>query len=343
MFNHLRASDMILDTPRPGSKGRNRDVSPPAGASTARDQYTFVDYLTQGYIAVVGLVVLLLHGTSVSHWPVFVAAHFAALLVVHALIRVSGRSAGHPVADFLRQFYPMLLYGPFFWETAQLNHVVFPGFLDPLFIKIEGTLFGFQPGLEFMGRFPWPVVSEALYAAYFSYYLMIAGVALALYRRSRGQFRHYLTVSCVVFYFCYLCYIFLPVVGPFIFYRSVDGYILPPALFPASLPAVPAAIQGGPFYRLMEYIYVPFEAPGASFPSSHVAIAIVTLYFSFQYLRPIRWVHCVVVVLLCLSTVYGRYHYAVDVLGGLVCAAVLIPLGNKLYFEFERPGQRTAG
>ena len=32
-----------------------------------------------------------------------------------------------------------------------------------------------------------------------------------------------------------------------------------------------------------------FEAPGAGFPSSHVAVALCTVYFSFRYLRPIRY------------------------------------------------------
>ena len=39
-------------------------------------------------------------------------------------------------------------------------------------------------------------------------------------------------------------------------------------------------------------------------------------------------------ILLCISTVYGRYHYVVDVVAGIALAAVLIPLGNWLYFKF---------
>jgi membrane-associated phospholipid phosphatase len=34
--------------------------------------------------------------------------------------------------------------------------------------------------------------------------------------------------------------------------------------------------------------------------------------------------------------VYCRYHYGVDVLAGLVAAALLIPLGNWLYWKFEK-------
>jgi membrane-associated phospholipid phosphatase len=86
----------------------------------------------------------------------------------------------------------------------------------------------------------------------------------------------------------------------------------------------------------MGWVYHTFEAPGAAFPSSHVAVAIGTVCFSFRYLRSIRWSHLVIVVLLCLATIYCRYHYAVDVLAGGLTAAVLVPLGNRLYFKFRK-------
>ena len=95
----------------------------------------------------------------------------------------------------------------------------------------------------------------------------------------------------------------------------------------------------------MLLIYRMFEAPGAAFPSSHVAVALCTLYFSFKYLRPIRYLHLVFAVLLCCSTIYCRYHYAVDVAAGLITAAIVVPLGNWLYRKFqgqEGPDQRAA-
>jgi membrane-associated phospholipid phosphatase len=103
---------------------------------------------------------------------------------------------------------------------------------------------------------------------------------------------------------------------------------------PGVPPVFPAAVQAGLFYKIMAWIYHRFETPGAAFPSSHIAIAITTVWFSFLYLRRIRWVHLVVVILLCVSTVYCRYHYVVDVVAGALTAALLIPLGNRLYRSF---------
>jgi membrane-associated phospholipid phosphatase len=145
------------------------------------------------------------------------------------------------------------------------------------------------------------------------------------------------SVVSFVFYVCYLIYIFTPVMGPRVFERVIDGYELPARFQPAGSLDIPAAVQAGLFFRIMAWIYATFEAPGAAFPSSHVAIALTTVYFSFRYLRRIRYVHLVVVVLLCASTVYCRYHYVVDVIGGVITASVLVPLGNLLYFRFRKP------
>jgi membrane-associated phospholipid phosphatase len=298
--------------------------------------YTFVDYCTQGYMALVALIVLAGHGRIGRFWPVLVILHGAVIAVIDELIRWHARRPDRRVVGFLRHFYPVLLYGAFYCETGLLNHVLFAGFLDPYFIRAEGRLFGFQPSLAFMAWLPYRAVSEVFYAAYFSYYLMIGGVGLALFFRNREQFFHYLSVVSFVFYACYLTYILLPVIGPRIFFRDFTGYSLPGELQPAVAPFFPSGLQAGPFYRLMAWIYQRFEAPGAAFPSSHVAIAIATVYFSFLYLRPIRWPHFAVMVLLCAATVYGRYHYALDVAGGAATAAVLIPVGNRLYFRFKR-------
>ena len=137
-----------------------------------------------------------------------------------------------------------------------------------------------------------------------------------------------------MFYICYVTYIFVPVVGPRIVYRGLVEQPLPQEVLPVSDFDPPASVQSALFFRIMGWIYSHFEAAGAAFPSSHVAVALCTLYFSFRYIRPIRHVHAVLVILLCLSTVYCRYHYAVDVVAGVLAVVVLLPLGNWLWRRF---------
>ena len=271
---------------------------------------------------------------SVPEWPWLVAAHAAGLLAVHALVRAHSRYPGRRWLDFLRHFYPVLLYTALFCETSHINLMFADRYLDPEFIRLEAWVFGCQPAILFMEKLPYLAVSELFYFAYFSYYLMIVGVGVALYWQDRGRFFHFLTVTTVLFYGCYLVYVFLPVIGPHIFFESFPGYPTPPEweVQPLAVtPVFPEAVFAGPFFQIMKVVYTNFGSTGAAFPSSHVAVAVCTLYFSRRYLPRWRWIHGTFVVLLCLSTVYCRYHYAVDVLAGLAMAAVFIPLGNWLY------------
>ncbi len=296
--------------------------------------YTFVDYATQGYLAMVGVLILLFHNGTVPHWPWLLGTHLAALALVHGLVNWHARGKPSPALDFLRHFYPVLLYTWFFSETGWLNRMFFQEYMDPLAISLDQRLFGCQPSALSMERFPYLVLSEVFYAAYFSYYVMIVGVGLALYLRNRSQFFHYVSVVSFVFYCCYTIYIILPIIGPRVFFHDVAGYNLPPEYQQLSpTDTYPEAVKSGPFFRIMALIYRLFEAPGAALPSSHVAIAWCTVFFSFRYLRPIRYLHLVVAVLLCLATIYCRYHYVVDVIAGAMTAALLLPLANWLYFK----------
>ena len=306
------------------------------------NRYTFVDYATQAYAALVAILILCFHNDTVPHWRWLLAAHLATLALVHGFIRWHARGQPGMVLDFLRHFYPVLLYTWFFCETGWLNRMFFRDYLDPMVIRWDQALFGFQPSVWFMQKLPCLAVSEVLYAAYFSYYVMIVGVGVTLFLRNRQQFFHYVSVVSFVFYVCYLLYLFLPVIGPPVFFREIPGYTLPAGLQQlAPIHSYPPAVVRGPFYQVVRWIYCVFEAPGAAIPSSHVAVAVCTVCFSFLYLRRIRYLHLAVVVLLCLSTIYCRYHYAVDVLAGLATAAILIPLGNWLYSRSQAPSPKS--
>lgn len=306
--------------------------------------YTFVDYATQAYIALVGLLILFFHNSTVPAWPWLLGAHGACLVLIHALIQIHARRKPGRVLEFLRHFYPVLLYTAFFCETGSVNRMFYPDYLDPMVARWEQSLFGCQSSVLFMEKLPWLAVSELFYASYCSYYFMVGGVGIALFLRSRQQFFHYVSVLSFLFYVCYLIYILLPIIGPRAFFHQVEGYSLPQATQQLAVTdAYPEAVQAGVFYRLMRWVYRVFEAPGAALPSSHVAVALCTVYFSFRYLPRIRYVHLAVAVLLCFSTVYCRYHYLLDVVAGLVAAAVLIPMGNWLYFKFDNRRPALSG
>jgi len=297
--------------------------------------YLFIDYATQGYLLLVAVLVLLFHGGAIPHWPLLIGAHLLGITLLHGLIQAAAHAPRNAALSFLRHFYPILLYAGFYREVGELNQMFVSGVLDHHVIRFDQWLFGFQPSLDLMDRFPSIWVSELFYISYFSYYVMIAGVGLALFLQDRRQFFHFVSVVSLIFYCCYLAYIFYPVIGPRVFYVEVLNYALPAdlqALYPAV--TFPASVQAGLFYRIMDVVYATFEPSGAAFPSSHVAVAIVTATFSWRYLPRIRVLHWIVVVMLSISTVYCRYHYVADVLAGALAAVVLIPIAERLYRRY---------
>src|ERR1035438_146022 len=211
---------------QPGHRG---DIDVVSGAQLAVKNYTFVDYATQAYMALVGLLILFFHNNNVPAWPRLLAAHAAGLVLIHLIIQAHARHKSVKLLVFLRHFYPVLLYTAFFVETGSVNRMFFNDYLDPMVALWEQQLFGCQPSVLFMEKLPWLALSELFYVSYFSYYIMIAGVGFALFLRSRRQFFHYISVVSFLFYVCYVIYIVLPVIGSRAFFRQVDGYALPEA------------------------------------------------------------------------------------------------------------------
>jgi membrane-associated phospholipid phosphatase len=295
--------------------------------------YRFVDYATQAYLLLVGVLILFFHSGRVPRFYLYLVAHGTGILLIHAFIVGSARRPENRFFSFFRHFYPLMLYLFLYRESEQLNLMFVDGYLDPAFIALEELIFGFQPAVVFMNAFPHPLVSEFFYMSYFSYYVMIAGVGLALYFRRREKFWHYLAVLSFVFYGCFLAFIFLPVAGPPAFYMEIPKYLDQQRLpyYPLEFPP---SVTLGPFFNLMRILYRTFETGGGAFPSSHVAAAICVLFFSWRYLLRARYVILAATLALSFATVYCRYHYAVDVFAGAATAGALVPVGEWLYRRY---------
>ncbi len=283
-------------------------------------RYRLTDLVLFAHLGIVGLLLVVARERASTAWPVWLAVHAAVALLVAGLVRHDRTGA----AGWLRELYPLPLFVLLYRESAALNHTFFAEPLDPWFFRAEEAWFGGQPSLAFAQRWPQTWVAEILYGTYFSFYVMIVGMGGWLVARHRAAARHFLAVLTVVFCTCYLVFIALPVVGP----RILETGGLPTGTTAAlglnAVPPMPPSTQAGPFAILMRFLYTWFEGEGGAFPSSHVIVACLTVRFSFLYARPVRWIHATLAVALCFGTVYGRYHYVLDVLAALVLTIPLI-------------------
>jgi membrane-associated phospholipid phosphatase len=246
------------------------------------------------------------------------AAHFYFRLIVMAgiaVIIVADSKFKTNFTRFLHLFYPLTLLGYVYGETALLNHIFFTEDLDPIFINLDEAVFGFQPAIEFSKTFPQVWFSELMNLGYFSYYFMPVVVSLVVYftERDFAEKVVFLIISSFLIY--YLIFIVFPVTGP-------QFYFKPP------LSGVPVT---GIFSRAVKAVQEIGEHPTGAFPSSHVGMALIFLRICRKSSVVMFWILIPFVFLILFATVYIKAHYAVDVIGGILSAPLVLFAGMKLW------------
>jgi membrane-associated phospholipid phosphatase len=206
--------------------------------------------------------------------------------------------------------------------------LVFHGFhdsFDPYLIGLEARLFGGQPSLAWSQAWPWPWFHELMEFAYFTYYLYAPAVLLLIFF-GRGvpkseqwpAVRAFIRDLGATMLLCYSLYTFFPAWGPKFFSRE------------------PIAVPGWIFTDIMHAIHANGAILGAAFPSSHVAGSMMGWWHVWKWFPRWRPAATVGWLLLCAATVYCRYHYVVDVIGGLLLGSLILLLGH----HFGETGRR---
>lgn len=242
------------------------------------------------------------------------------------------------ILTFFRVTAQMVLLAYWYPDTYEFNRILTN--LDHIFAYCDDCLWGCQPSMAFSQLCPWQWFSELMNLGYFSYYPMILSVMVFFFFcRNRLYFRVSFVVMCSFFLF-YIVFIFLPVAGPQYYFCAVDMDVINKGVFPAlghyfnehvDMLSPPGYTEGF-FYRLVSLAQDAGERPTAAFPSSHVGITFILLFFVRKYSRSLFWCLVPFAVLLLFSTVYIQAHYFVDALAGLFVSYPIYKLSLKTYF-----------
>mgnify|MGYP003798259725 CR=1 FL=1 len=221
---------------------------------------------------------------------------------------------------FIRNAYPLILFGFFYAETDYLNNIIFSTNLDPLVEKIELVIFGFNPSVAFSHSMPQVWFSELMNFGYFSYYALILLLPLWLWIKGDVSFTYTIFIITFSFYIFYWIFILFPVAGPQ-FYLDESFRTIP---------------NSGLFRWLVRFAEWIGEGPTAAFPSSHVGIMVVMAILSYRFAKILALFYIFFGILICFSTIYIKAHYAVDVIGGLVFAPALYIISNWIYCKLNK-------
>lgn len=206
---------------------------------------------------------------------------------------------------FIRLMYPGLLMTSFYTMSGRLVLSLWPEFFDAQVTAFEKLIMGVNLTLWLDGHLNL-FLTELFSAGYFSYYFLIPGLTLTLFFTKRDrELRRFMTATCGTFFVSYLIFILYPITGPRFYFEGHYATEITGLIF---RPMVDYVIQGAAFR-------------GGAMPSSHVAEALVVLLFALKYYgKKVGWL-IPVVVILAMGTVYGRFHYLIDVIVGTLIGA----------------------
>jgi membrane-associated phospholipid phosphatase len=257
----------------------------------------FTDRMYLGYFVGLGLLILLLRH-RVPGWPVFLTTHLVFIALVVLLVLTARR------LQFAHAWYPLLMPLLTFQEVAKLNFLLVDHWRDEHLLTLEAWLFR-DPPTVWLGRFASPLVTEILELGYVSYFFLLILVAGMLYRRGdKAPFFGVMAATVLGYMLCYIVFITFPTEGPAHTLRHLH--------------TVP--LTGGPFHAIVTFVQNA-GVHGNAFPSAHVAGAVVPLLFAWRYAPALAAWMTPLVLLLCVGAVRDRYHYASDIVGGILVGA----------------------
>lgn len=301
-----------------------------AAAGAACGMFEFVAF---GYLGVSSALILffaenLAHPVRLIGMQTLVAA--AILVLCRTEARVSGRegfseeagetdksvcsTAMQKFFHFWRHWYPHLYFLFCFEELGRLVHLVRPGWQDAKLIAFDHWLTGVHPTV-WLEQFATPARNDFMqfiYLTYFTYLLVVGGVLY--YRRDWRGYWSVMTYSAVGYAMGYLIAICFPIESPWF---SMAG-------------AWHGELRGGAATSVVNFIEHYGRVRGAAFPSEHVAGAVAATCGAWRHQRWLFWVMLPLVACMCVSTIWGRYHYVADVFAGILTGTLGHVIGRWL-------------
>jgi membrane-associated phospholipid phosphatase len=203
---------------------------------------------------------------------------------------------------FWRHWYPHLFFLFCFEELGALMHLVCPRWQDAKLIAFDHWLTGVHPTI-WLEQFATPARNEFMQFAYITYFLYLVALGgILYYRRDWQAYWSVMTYSAAAYAIGYVIAIFFPIESPWF----------------AMAGTWHGELRGGVFTALINFIEHYGRVRGAAFPSEHVAGSVAALWGAWRHRRWLFWVMLPLALCMCVSTVWGRYHYVADVFGGIV-------------------------
>lgn len=217
--------------------------------------------------------------------------------------------------DGIHRYYVVVLIFGIFKEIYVVLPSVNPLLYDNVLIAIDHALFGVHP-TQWLAQFANPALVEFFQICYSSFYLIMLAMIIEMsVRRHPDDYEKYTTTIVYGFFLSYIGYLIWPAVGPRFTLHDFPSLSRElPGLWTTE--TLRTWINSGE--SIQEHSAHFFAtAQRDAFPSGHTQMTLLTIVMAWNLRASVRvWVTFVGIGLI-IGTVFLRYHYVTDVLGGV--------------------------
>ncbi len=237
---------------------------------------------------------------------------------------------------------PLLLM--FFKSSEFISFPLHGHDFDPLLITADRFLFGgANPTQWLFQNFPHPpALTEYLTICYSLFYFIPIALAIELYREGQKEATHHVFFIIIYgFLLSYVAYFLVPSVGPRFTLHNFFGISTELPGLVVTEPIRTLLNRGENIIPGMPLSEVLRVVTRDAFPSGHGDITFITIILAFRYRVRLRWPIAVFGSSLIFSTVYLRYHYVIDLLGGGFLAVFTLYTWRSVWGWIVRLTKRT--
>jgi len=235
--------------------------------------------------------------------------------VIVKIRQSSKKSLAHKIMLLLYPaIYLVMIFDAIHLVLPYINSYVY----DKELYKIDRWLLGVNPTV-WIEQFINPYLTEFLYILYFFYFPMPLIILAYLYRNKMFKaLDKSIVFMFLTYYGSYLLYFLFPALGPRYYSPLLDQQKV--------------ALNGLWFTDVIRDTISSLEHNKFdAFPSLHTAITLATIIIIAKY-RP-KWLYFFIPVLIgiFISLIYCRYHYFIDMIGGVIWTIIAYLITEKYY------------
>lgn len=270
---------------------------------------------------------------NVKEWYLLILMNIVVVTLVATAAKWNGNSQTK-LSKFVHYWYPVPLIFITFKELYLMIKPIRQVDYDYLLIQIDRWIFGADPTVV-LHKIAFPLLTEFLQIVYATFYFLPMILAISLYLNKKYLETDYVIFAVIYgFFVSYIGYFFLPAIGPrFTLHDfALTNQELPGIFITNFLREVINSGESIPAGTLNPQLIVQRDV----FPSGHTMMTAIVMYLSIKFNSKAKWFLVICGSLLIFSTVYLRYHYVVDVLGGLLCMLFSLWSGKKLFNWWQK-------